>query len=152
MARFNKIFAGPVTQVTPQVREAPAATAITPGQLIVLSSGEFTPAGATTVGKVWIAQDNYLAMKGVDDAYAADDVVIGMELLDEQFFNARVATGVNIAAVGTALTPGASGTLAIASTSDLVVAYSEEIYNNTSGVTQLVRVRAATNGHLTAAA
>lgn len=152
MARSNKIYAGPVTQVTPQVREAPAAAAVTPGQLIVLSSGEFTPAAATTVGKVWVAQDNYLAGKGVDDAYAEGDVVIGMELLDEQFFNVRVATGVNISAVGTPLTPGASGTLAIASTSDLVVAYSEEIYNNTSGSTQLVRVRAATNGHLTAAA
>lgn len=151
MARFNKIYAGPVTQVTPQVREAPAAAAVTPGQLIVLSSGEFTPAGATTIGKVWVAQDNYLALKGVDVAYTEGDVVIGMELLDEQFFNVRVANGVNITAVGTALTPGASGTLAIASTSDLVVAYSEEIYNNSSGSTQLVRVRAATNGHLTAA-
>lgn len=151
MARFNKIYAGPVEQVKPQVREAPAAVAITPGQLIVLSSGEFTPAGATTVGKVWVAQDNYLALLGVDTAYDADDVCIGMELLDEQFFNVRVANGVNITAVGTALTPGASGTLAIASTSDLVVAYSEEIYNNNTGSTQLVRVRAATNGHLTAA-
>jgi hypothetical protein len=153
MARFNKIFAGPVTQVTPQVREAPAADGnIKPGNLIVLSSGEFTRAAATTVGKVWIAQDNYLAMKGVDDAYAADDVVIGMELLDEQFFNGRVANGVNISAVGTALTPGANGTLAIASTSDLVIGYAEEIYNNTSGAEQLVRFRAATNGQLTAAA
>lgn len=151
MARFNKIYAGPVTEATPQVREAPAAAAVTPGQLIVLSSGEFTPAGATTIGKVWVAQDNYLALKGVDVAYAEDDVVIGMELLDEQFFNVRVANGVNITAVGTPLTPGASGTLAIASTSDLVVAYSEEIYNNNTGSTQLVRVRAATNGHLTAA-
>ena len=65
MARFNKIFAGPVTQVTPQVREAPAADGnIKPGNLIVLTAGEFTRAAATTVGKVWIAQDNYLAMKG----------------------------------------------------------------------------------------
>lgn len=152
MARFNKIFAGPVTEVTPQVREAPAADGnIKPGNLIVLSSGKFTRASATTVGKVWIAQDNYLAMKGVDDAYAADDVVIGMELLDKQFFNGRVATGVNISAVGTALTPGANGTLAIASTSDLVIGYAEEIYNNTSGADQLVRFRPATNGHLTAA-
>lgn len=152
MARFNKIFAGPVTEVTPQVREAPAADGnIKPGNLIVLSSGKFTRAAATTVGKVWIAQDNYLAGKGVDDAYAADDDVIGMELLDKQFFNGRVATGVNISAVGTALTPGANGTLAIASTSDLVIGYAEEIYNNTSGADQLVRFRPATNGHLTAA-
>lgn len=152
MARFNKIFAGPVTQVTPQVRELPAADGnIKPGNLIVISSGEFTRAGATTVGKVWIAQDNYLALKGVEDAYAADDVVIGMELLDEQFFNGRVANGVNITGVGTALTPGANGTLAIASTSDLVIGYSEEAYNNNTGSEQLVRFRAATNGQLTAA-
>ncbi len=152
MARFNKIFAGPFTEATPQVRELPAADGnIKPGNLIVISSGKFTRAGATTIGKVWIAQDNYLALKGVDDAYAADDVVIGMEPLDEQFFNVRVATGVNISAIGTALTPGANGTLAIASTSDLVVAYAEEAFNNNTGSEQLVRVRAATNGHLTAA-
>lgn len=151
MARFNKIFAGPVTQVTPQVRELPAADGnIKPGHLIVVSSGKFTRAGATTIGKVWIAQDNYLALKGVDEAYAADDVVIGMEPLDEQFFNVRVATGNNLS-IGTPLTPAANGALAIASTSDLVVAYSEEAYNNNTGSEQLVRVRPATNGHLTAA-
>lgn len=152
MARANKIFAGPATQNTPQVRELPAADGnIKPGNLIVISSGEFTRAGATTVGKVWIAQDNYLAGKGVEDAYTADDVVIGMELLDEQFFYGRVATGVNITAVGTALTPGANGTLAIASTSDLIVGYSEEAFNNNTGSDQLVRFRPATNGQLTAA-
>lgn len=152
MARYNKIFLGPATQVTPQVREALAANGnIKPGHLVVLSSGKFTPAAATTIGKVWIAQDNYLACEGVDTAYATDDTVMGLELLDAQFFAARIANGVNISAVGTALTPGASGTLAIASTSDLVVAYSEEIYNNTSGAEQLIRVRPATNGHLTAA-
>lgn len=152
MARYNVIFAGPATQVTPQVREAPAADGnIKPGNLIVLSSGDFTRAGASTVGKVWIAQENYLAMEGVDTAYASGDVVIGLELLDEQFFNGRIANGVNITAVGTALTPGANGTLAIASTSDLVIGYAEEAYNNNTGSEQLVRFRAATNGQLTAA-
>lgn len=151
MARYNKIFAGPVSENLPQVQELPAADGnIKPGNLIVISSGEFTNAGATSVGKVFIAQDNYLAMKGVDDNYAADDVVIGMELLDEQFFNARVATGNNVTR-GAALTPAASGNLALASTSDMVVAFAEEDYNNTSGSAQLVRVRVA-KGYLTAAA
>lgn len=151
MARYNKIYAGPVSEVLPQVQELPAADGnIKPGNIIVMTSGEFTNAGATTVGKVFIAQDNYLALKGVDDNYAADDVVIGMEMLDEQFFNARVATGNNVVR-GAALTPAASGNLAIASTSDMVVAFAEESYNNTSGTAQLVRVRAA-KGYLTAAA
>lgn len=151
MARYNKIFAGPFTEATPQVREAPAAAAITPGQLIVLSNGKFTPAGAATTGKVYVAQDNYLVMGGVDDAYAVDDTVIGMELLDEQFFNVRVATATNVAQ-DAALVPGAAGALVLAAAgAKQVVAFAEEAFNNTSGSAQLVRVRAA-KGYLTAAA
>lgn len=150
MPRYNKIFAGPFTEATPQARELLAAAAIKPGRLVVISSGKFALAGATTIGKVWVAQDNYLAQKGVDDDWAQDSSMVALELLDEQFFNVRVATGNNVA-IGSALTPAANGELAIASTSDLVVAYAEEAYNNTSGSGQLVRVRPATNGHLTAA-
>lgn len=150
MARYNKIYAGPVTEVTPQVQEAPAAADTLPGCLVVLTAGEFALAGAATVGKVFIAQDNYLAMKGVDDVWEEGDTMIGMEMLDEQFFNARVATGNNVAK-GAALTPAANGLLALASTADMVVAFAEEAYNNTSGESQLVRVRAA-KGYLTAAA
>lgn len=150
MPRYNKIFAGPFTEATPQVQELPADAATLPGCLVVMTGGEFVLAGAATVGKVFIAQDNYLAMKGVDVAYAVGDVCIGMEMLDEQFFNARVATGNNVTR-GAALTPAANGLLALASTSDMVVAFAEEAYNNTSGTSQLVRVRAA-KGYLTAAA
>lgn len=152
MARYSKIHLGPARKNDPQVFEAEAGAAITPGCLIVLSSGRFVLAGAATVGKVWIAQENYLAMKGVDAAYTAysagppvidGDRVLGLEMQDDVLYAARVATGVNITAVGTALTPGANGTLAIASTSDLVVAYADEVFNNDTGSTQLVRVRPA---------
>jgi hypothetical protein len=143
MARYNKIFLGPFTEATPQVRELIANAALKPGRLLVISSGKWVLAGATTVGKVWIAQDNYLALKSVDDDWAADSTAIGMEMLADELFAARIANGVNITAIGTALTPGANGTLAIASTSDLIVAYSEEVYNNNSGSEQLLRVRAA---------
>lgn len=143
MARFNKIFMGPFTEATPQVRELLAAAALKPGRLAVITSGKFALAAATTVGKVWIIQDNYLALKGVDDDWAQDSTAIGMEMLADQLFAARIANGVNITAIGTPLTPGATGTLAIASTSDLVVAYSEEVYNNNTGSEQLLRVRAA---------
>lgn len=150
MARYNKIFAGPFTEATPQVKELIAAAVTLPGCLVVVTAGQFALAGATTVGKVFIAQDNYLTLKGVDEAWALGDRMIGMEMLDEQFFNARVATANNVT-VGAALTPAANGLLALASTSDMVVAFAEEAYNNTSGTSQLVRVRAA-KGYLTAAA
>lgn len=161
MARYSRIHLGPARRKDPQVREAEAGAAIVPGSLIVLSSGRFVLAGATTVGKVWLAQENYLAMKGVDTAYAAyaagppvvrGDTVLGLEMQDDTHYAARVATGVNITAVGTPLTPGANGTLAIAATSDLIVAYSDEIYNNNTGASQLVRVRpAASASYLSAA-
>ncbi len=152
MARYNKIFLGPVEKVKPQVRELIANAALKPGRLAVISSGKFVLAGATTIGKLWLIQDNYLAQKGVDDDWAADSLAIGIEMQDDCLYAARVATGVNISAIGTALTPGANGTLAIASTSDLVVAYSEEVYNNNSGSEQLVRVRpAGSQSYLSAA-
>lgn len=150
MARYNKIFAGPVTQTTLQVTEAPASADILPGSVLILTDGKFALAGVATTGKVYIAQDNYLTLGGVDEAYAAGDVTIGMEILDQQFFNARVAAGSNLSK-GTALSVGAEGALVIATTgSKMVVAFSDETFNNTTGSAQLVRVRAA-KGYLTAA-
>lgn len=151
MARYNKIYLGPVEKVKPQVKELLAAAALKPGRLAVISSGKFALAGATTVGKVWLIQDNYLALKGVDDDWAQDSLAIGIELDDQSLYAARIANGVNVSAIGTALTPAANGTLAIASTSDLIVAYSEEVYNNNSGSEQLLRVRPAAQSYLSAA-
>lgn len=150
MPRFNKILLGPATLNNPQVMELPAAAAIKPGTLLVVSSGEFALAAADTVGKVWLAQDNYLALKGVDDAYDAGDVVMGLEMTDEMIVAGRIANGVNISAIGTALTPAANGLLAIASTSDKVIGYSAEVYNNTSGSEQVIKFRPS-QGYLTAA-
>lgn len=143
MARYNKIFLGPVTKVKPDVRELLASVALKPGRLAVISSGKFALAGATTIGKLWLIQDNYLALKSVDDDWAQDSMAIGIEMQDDSLYAARIANSVNITAIGTPLTPGANGTLAIASTSDLVVAYAEEVFNNNTGSEQLLRVRAA---------
>lgn len=143
MARFNKIFLGPFEKVKPQVKELPAAAALKPGRLAVITAGEFALAGAATVGKVWLVQDNYLQMKTTDDDWETGDTAIGIELDDQCLYAARVANGVNITAVGTPLTPGANGTLAIAALSDLVVAYSDEAFNNNTGEEQLIRIRPA---------
>ena len=151
MARWNKIFLGPVQKTLPQAIEAIASVALKSGRLVVMSSGEFALAGASTVGKVWIVQDNYLALKSVDTDWAADSRAVALELLPDMFYAARIANGVNITAKGVALTPGANGTLAIASTSDLVVAYSEEVYNNNSGSEQLIQIRPAGLSYLSAA-
>lgn len=145
MGRYTKIHLGPARKNDPQVNEAIAGIAgIVPGSLVVLSGGQFVLAAATTVGKVWLAQENYLMQRGVDVAYTVTtDTVIGLEMQEDCLYAARIANGVNITAKGVALTPGASGTLAIAATTDLVVAYSDEIFNNTTGSTALIRIRPA---------
>ncbi|WP_433950787.1 hypothetical protein [Brevundimonas bullata] len=142
MARFNKIFAGPVTEVTPQVQERICAAAILPGTALVESGANFAQAGANSGEKLYIAQDNYLALKGTDDAWPAGDTVIGMEALDEQFFNVRVPTAVNVAR-GAKLTTNATGRFVLATTGQNVAVVAEEAFNNTSGSDQLVRVRIA---------
>lgn len=142
MARYNKIYAGPVSEVLPQVQERLCAAAILPGTALVESGSSFAQAGAASNAKIYIAQENYLAMKGVDDAWEANDRIIGMEMLDEQFFNVRVPTGTNVAR-GAALTTNASGKFVLTATGNRIIAFAEEAYNNTSGADQLVRVRAA---------
>lgn len=151
MARYNRIHLGPARKNDPQVREAEAGGAIKPGTFIVLSSGRFVNAGAETVGKVWLAQENYLAMKGVDDAYTAysagppvvrGDTVLALELQDDTQYAAVIATGTNITAVGTPLKLASGGKLAIATPgTDNIVAFADEIYNNNTGSDQLIRIR-----------
>lgn len=141
MARYNKIYLGPVQLPLPQVMEKVGDVALTPGCLVVLSSGKWVLAGASTVGKVWLVQDNYLQLKGVDTAWDDESTVIGMELLPDRIYAGRIANGVNITAIGTPLTPAASGLLGIASTSDLIIGYSEEVFNNDTGATALIKFR-----------
>lgn len=142
MARFNKIYAGPVTEVTPQVQERICAAAILPGTALVESGANFAQAVANSGEKLYVAQDNYLALKGVDDAWPAGDTIIGMELLDDQFFNVRVPTNVNVAR-GSKLTTNAAGKFVLATTGQNVAVVAEEAFNNNTGSDQLVRVRVA---------
>lgn len=150
MARYNKIFAGPFTEATPQVHESIAAAATLPGLAVVFNAaGGFSIAGASTNDAVFIAQDNYLTLKGVDDEWKAGDRMIGMAMLDVQLFNVRVPTGQNIAK-GAKLTTNTTGRFVLAASGDRIIATAEEAFNNTTGSDQLVRVRAA-KSHLAAA-
>ena len=150
MARYNKIFAGPFTEATPQTVESVAAVDVTAGMGLVMSAGAFALAGAASVGKLLVAQDNYLTGGGVGDVIKAGDTVIGLEVMPHQFLNVLVATGTNLAK-GDGVTPAAGGLFGKAGVSDMVIGFADEAYNNTTGVSQLVRIR-GTNGYMTPAA
>lgn len=142
MARYNKIYAGPAEQVKPQVVERPAGAALLPGLIAVIAAGKFQAAAAAATGRLYVVQDNYLTLKGVDDAYAVDETCIGIELMDDQLLNVRVPTATNVA-IDAALTVGANGKVALAAAGDRVIGYAAEAYNNTTGADQLIHMRPA---------
>lgn len=149
MARFNKIYAGPVEFLLPQVQEAVKTTTTLPGTAVKFSGANFVAAGASDNAKVFLAQENYLMLMGVDDAWAANTRVIGMELLPDRFYNVRVPTGQNIAK-GDPLTTDANGKFVKAATGNRIIFFAEEAYNNTSGADQLIRARPAQNSNAAA--
>lgn len=149
MARYNKILRGPVDENKPQVRESICATAVLPGTALVISGANFAQAGANVADVFYLAQDNYLALKGVDDAWPAGDRVIGIHPQDDEVYAVRVPTGQNIAA-GDNLTTSAAGKFVKATTGQRTCFYALESYNNTSGADQLVNARVA-NTNLPAA-
>ena len=145
MARYNKVYAGPVTEALPQVDEVIATASILPGCLI-------THAGALAVAnsavEVLIAQEDYLTQKDTDTAYDIGDLVVGMKMLPTQFYNARVAATVAVTK-GAALALGASGLLVLATDGARVVAFAEETVT-VGASADLVRVRPATGYRLEA--
>lgn len=145
MARFNKIYLGPVVSPLPQAREALASAALTPGTLAVLVAGAFANAGVSTEGKVWIVQDNYLQLKGVDDKWADGDTAICLELQDGFIYAGRLAAGENATAIGTPLKLAADGELEVGvAGTDRIVAFTDEAYDNTTGSSAvLVKIRAS---------
>lgn len=143
MARYNKIFAGPTSENTPQIHEAVSAVAVKPGRLVVNSAGAFALAGATTKGRMFVVSENTVCLKDVDTDYAIGETIMAYEPLDEQVFRVRLATGQNVTAAGLELSPAANGEVKVAATTEYVAFFAAEVYNNTSGSGQLINVRAA---------
>ena len=142
MPRYNKIYGGPASETLPQAHEAICDASVLPGTLVARSGGKFVAANASSKGRLFIVQDNYLALKGVDDAWPAGDRIVALDMLDEEVFRARVPTATSIVQ-DAALSVNAAGKLVPATTGTWVVAFASETFNNTTGSDQLVSVRAA---------
>lgn len=150
MARHNTIWAGPDSENMPQKDEAIASVPLTPGMLVTLNaSDQFVLAVAATQTAIRVVQDNYLTMKGVDDVIPAGQTAMGLIMLDEQFFNLRFASGINIVK-GAAIAIGAAGAPVLATAGSRIIGYAAETFNNNTGTTQLVRVRAEAGSRLAA--
>ena len=142
----NLIFAGPTTQNVPQVKEKLAGAAFLPGAIITLdATDEFIPHGtAGGRGRYYVAQENYLVMKGVDDTYSTGDLAIGMIPLDEQFFYVRVAASQTITEDEALASNGLGLLVSAATAGNEILFYAEEAVTTGAGETALVLARVAT--------
>lgn len=143
--RYNKIYAGPATQVAPQVVEQQVTAAYLPGVILTLTgTAKFTLAGVATTTQLFVLQENYLAMLDVDDAYQIDEVGLGMIPLDEQLFNCRFAAS-TVLVKGEPVALAANGLLRKVTTTGtyFVVGYMDETVT-LPATEELARVRFVT--------
>lgn len=137
----NVIYAAPAEK-TPVKREALANAALSPGHLILLSSGKFIKhATDGKWGPVFIADLNML--DGVATAYAQNDTVQAFEPKDGEYYYVRAKTGQALVKGVTPLTADGAGRVRIGVVgTDVIGAYAEQTVT-TSADEQLVLVRIA---------
>lgn len=147
----NTILAQGGLPQEPRQREARTSQAdVSPGMLVVLSSGQFIKhATIGQGGDFAIAKENSLAQDKVSTVYANGDTVFAYDPQPNVLFNVRVAASQNITAVGTPLTSNGAGLLKICATNgtEEVLFYADEVINvGAGGAGTLVRVRVAARG------
>lgn len=149
MARINKIRLGPVQRNCPQAEEAIMAADLAPGTIVYKNSnGKFAAFATEGEGegvKLYVLNHSFASGGQIDDDVEADTTGIAEPLFSEDLLAMLVATGNNlnvadkplaISATAGVLKIGVPGT-------DFIVGYAQEIYNNNTGSSQLVRVRPA---------
>lgn len=150
MARHNKIFLGPATENQSQTEEALADVAIAPGSFVVRNaSNEFilaTAALAVEGRELYVASENWAAGRQVDDDNPADQTMIAYKRNPRETLAALIANGQNVTQIDTPLTLSATaGVLEVGTVgTDHIVAYAREVFNNTSGNSELIAIRPAT--------
>lgn len=145
----NRIDLGPAEENLPQVSEALASVAITPGAWVYLNaSGEYallTSALNVAGRQGYIASENYTQGRDVNDANPADQSMIAHWPLERKRYAALLLAGQNVTALDTPLTLSATaGVLTIGTPgTDRIVAYARQIFNNTGPANQLIAIRPA---------
>ena len=149
MARHNKIDLGPAYENCPQTEEGLASVSIAPGSIVTKdASNEFVlcTAALSAVGnEIYIADHNWAAGRNTDDANPADETMIAQLPLPRKQYAALLLTGNNVTRRDTPLAVSATaGVLRIGVPgTDPIVAYAREVFNNTSGSSQLIAVKPA---------
>lgn len=131
----NLVYIGPAEH-QPDVQERLASEAISPGQVLVETSGEYALAGADAGGIVYFAGCDIL--EEVTDSYASGDTVQGFRPQSGEYYELTLASSQDIDK-DAALTTDASGNLVALGAGTNTIAYADESVT-TTGSTGKIRV------------
>jgi hypothetical protein len=123
-------------------REYPAASAISPGDYVVInSSGAALRLGTAKLrGQNMFAIENEVFGKGVEVDYAANDRVLCEAVHSGMMVNVTIAAAATAIVIGDSLEAAADGTLR-KFTDGVIIAVAEEAVDNSGGASK-TRVRA----------
>jgi hypothetical protein len=154
MTTANVVFGGPVEVVKPIQIDAAIATGQTiyPGNLVLLSSGEFINHNvAKQGGNYFVADLNFIEQKAVTAALTAGDTATAFVPEPGHIYNLRLTTSQTVVA-GDPLTSTGNGTVRKATTNGLeqVLFYAREDVT-TTGTVARINARVATAGFIATA-
>ncbi len=127
----NTVYLGPA-ECPVDVTELVAREAITPGSVMVVTSGEFALAGADQGGVVYCALENIL--EEVTDAYAIGDTVQGARPTSGEYYQLALAASQTIVK-DAPLTTNASGVAIALGANNNVVCYADETKTSVGATT-----------------
>ena len=149
MARQNSIWQGPFQEYQPQTTEGFVSAASKPGTIVRRGASNALTVGASAIGaeaKYYVLNEGTLNGLGqdLDTEVETTTTAEAFEILERVNYAALLADGQNITALDTPLTVTTAGLLTAATVgTHTVVFYANEIYNNNTGSSQLIKVRKA---------
>lgn len=149
-SRPNKIRLGPPQRNCPQPEEAIVTADTLPGTIVQkdATTGQFVSFATNGGGdgvKLYVLNHNFIGGGQIDDPVPAGDTGIGEQMFRENLLAALLSDAQDLDVLDKPLTPGVNpGELRVGIPgTDYIVAYGQEIYNNTTGSAQLVIIRPA---------
>lgn len=119
----NVIYRGPAER-QPQTLNKPVTGALLPGTAVLIGGTAFTQATTPTAGRIGLLANRNFYEQGNTDAYVSGETAVAYRLEPEQEYQWAMAAATYTQ--GQELTIAASGRLAAAATTNIVVAFFDQ--------------------------
>ena len=143
MNRHSKILLGPAKSTCPQTLDRLATADILPGTLVNIASDKFAAIAAANSKagvQLYVASENWCNGSQVSDTNKANETMFAYRPMSGVIYAGLLKTGENVADLDTPLAiSDTAGVFKVGTVgTDHIVAYAREIFNNTTGESQLI--------------